>query len=667
MPRKSSVSDKKIIRYGVFLVGLIAILAIRIAWVQVVEGKFWTEKARDQLQENRVLQTPRGTIYDRNGRELAVSVMAKSLYANPKELNADPANVAELLSPILKRSSKELTELLSLKKDFIWLKRTLESAEYQSVAALIKDHKLKGLDFTEESRRYYPNESLAAHILGFVGTDDVGLDGIEMTFDKTIKGEVRDQVVDTDSKGVPIFKSIFAFTKPKAGRSLYLTIDSKIQFMVEQSLDKAMARTRAQAATVILMNPHNGEILAMASRPGYNPNQFYRFKDRDWKNRAISIIYEPGSTFKAIVTAVALQEKVVKSTDMFNDVGYVEVGGRRIKNWDGGSYGKMPFSDIVKYSINTGFAQVAMKLGGEKLTSYAMNFGFGKTTGIELPGEEEGMLLNPKTMQVADVATMGIGQSIAVTPIQLLTAVASLANDGQLVKPHVIKEIRDSDGLLVSYTPTQPSRQTVTAATAREVTSLLEKVVSDGGGKKAQIAGYRFAGKTGTAERLRDSGGGYEPGHYIASFIGFGPLEDIQLVGLVIIDNPTGLYYGGEIAAPVFSEIMTQVVRYMGIRPQGSSGIAGAPVKTDKPALPAPAAQQLQPQPAALPPPKVLPPGQITVPNLTGKTMRQAAEMLKQAGFSFAPSGSGVAVRQSIPPNMPAQRGSEIIVYFEQR
>lgn len=646
-------------RFCLLLIASLGLVAIRLCWVQLVDGKLWADRAREQLQESRVLHTPRGTIYDRTGKELAISHMAKSLYANPREIR-EPDRVAKLLAPLLQQNEAALREKLKLRGDFIWIKRTLEPAEFQRVAALIGSEKIKGLDFLEESRRVYPNDSLAAHVLGFVGTDDKGLAGVEMAMDSTLKGKTHEQILDTDSKGIPIFKSIFAFSKPKAGQSIYLTIDNAIQFAVEQALDNAMARTRARGATMIVMNPKTGEVLAMASRPGFNPNAFFQFKEQDWRNRAIASIYEPGSTFKSLVAAAGIQEKVVKAQEVFYDSGAIDVGGRVIKNWDGGSYGRMPFADFVKYSINTGFAEVAQRMGGSRMLKYAEAFGLGKACGIELPGEEEGILLGLNAMQPSDVATMGIGQAVAVTPLQLITAVSALANDGNLLKPHIIKEIRDSDGLLVSYSSPQIVRRAVSAEVAREVAGLMEKVLIEGGGKRAQVPGYRFAGKTGTAERLRDNGAGYDPGRYIASFVGFGPLEDIQLAGLVVIDSPSGLYYGGEIAAPVFAEVMTQVVRILGLRPS-TPPPAFAPPK-QVPAAPAP-----PPPPQVLAPPAAMPAGKIAMPNLAGRTIREAADILSRAGLSLIAEGSGVAVRQSVPANAPVVRGQEIIVQFEPR
>jgi stage V sporulation protein D (sporulation-specific penicillin-binding protein) len=657
MPEISTDKRKHIAKFFVFLLLLLLFLAGRIAWVQFVDGKHLTERSAMQLQESKALQSPRGAIYDRNGRELAISSMTKSVYANPAILNKEPAELANLLAPALEMKPAVIKERLTQTGNFVWLKRTLENDKAQEIAALIKQYKLTGLEFIEESKRYYPNDSLAAHVLGFVGTDDIGLDGIENSMDKVIKGELIQKVFETDSHGIPIFKSIFAYTTRNHGKSVTLTLDSTIQFIVERSLDAAMARTHAQAATVIIMNPKTGEILAMASRPGYNPNYFYQYGEREWKNRAVSNIYEPGSTFKSIVAAAALQENVVRPNDTFIDRGYVEVSGRRIQNWSGDGYGRVPFVDIIKYSINTGFVQVGMKLGAAKLNDYVRAFGFGKITGIELPGEEEGLLFHPRDMKDSDLATMSIGQSVAVTPLQLLTAVSAIANNGVLLKPHIIRAIDNADQSSDQLTVPEPIRQVISPATAQELIGLLEKVISEGGGQKGAVKGYHFAGKTGTAEKLRQDGGGYETGHYIASFVGFGPVEDPQIAALVIIDDPVGSYYGSEIAAPIFSEIITQVMRYLNIRPPAPPAVAMQPLPSA--ASPAFTTEKATAKPA--------PPGKRIVPDVRGQTMREAAETLNSQGLAFLPVGSGIAVRQNVSAYSAVDPGTEVIVYFEAR
>ncbi len=645
--------QRRIALFLVMLLAMVVILIGRIGWVQFIDGARMTEKVTNQVKDNMVLQSPRGAIYDRNGRELAISSMTKSLYADPIEIK-DPESVIPILVPLLEMKPEDIREKLAAGGHFIWLKRMIEPAVAQQIQAAIKEHNIKGLAFLEESKRYYPNDTLAAQVLGFVGTDDIGLDGMEMALDKIIKGKSMEKLVDTDSRGIPIFKSIFTFAPEKQGKNVYLTLDSSIQFMVEQSLDKAMLTHHPRGATVIVMNPHTGEILAMANRPTYNPNQFYKYSVKEWKNRAVAYNYEPGSTFKSVITAAALQEGKLYPDESFIDNGYVEVSGRRIQNWSGESLGKISFVKAIEESINTVFVQIGMRLGAYKLTEYAKAFGFGKATGIELPGEEEGLLFKPEDMRDSDVATMSIGQSIAVTPLQLITAVSAIANDGVLLKPHIIKEIRNADGSADSEVQMQPVRQAINPEIARMLTGLMEKVVSEGGGKKAAVKGYRFAGKTGTAEKLQDDGSGYSAGHYVASFVGFGPLPDPQVAILVVLDDPQGSYYGGEIAAPIAGEILGKIMLHLSIYPQ----IANQLPEVKEPT------QVAKIEPA----PKIqAPAGKVVVPNVTGKSIREAGEILNQAGLAIVPVGTGIAVRQSIAENTIVESGTEITIQFEPR
>lgn len=658
----SAVTNKglqtRIALFATVIIALIFILVGRLAWIQFVQGERLSEKARGQVMENRKLLSPRGTIFDRNGRELAVSFLAKSLYVDPEEFRKTNQNVdavAALLAPVLGMKESDIKASLDAEGRFIWIKRTLDPEVSDQVRGLIKEHDIKGLAFVEESKRYYPNDKLAAQVIGFVGTDDIGLDGLEMSLDGTIRGSLSKHTVNTDNHGVPIFKSIFSFAPPRQGKNVYLTLDSTIQFIVEEALDKAMASTNSAGATVIVMNPRTGDILAMANRPTFDPNQFYKYGPENWKNRAVANIYEPGSTFKSVVAAAAVQEGLVYPDERFVDNGYVEVSGRRIKNWSGESYGSITFTDIIKNSINTGFVQVGMRLGAARLTNYARAFGFGQSTNIELPGEADGILFKPEDMRDSDIATMSIGQSIAVTPLQLITAVSAIANDGVLLKPHIIKEIHNEDGSIYSASSTQVVRQVISLDASRTLISMLEKVVSEGGGKKASVKGYRIAGKTGTAEKLREGGGGYLSGRYIASFVGFAPVEDPQITVLVVLDDPKGIYYGGEIAAPVAGEIFAKVLRYLNVHPQPS--LFTIPAKPNNKVVTTPATSSDRPIPA----------GKAVVPNLQGKTIREAGELLAKAGLTMMPEGTGVAVSQSVQPNTIIDAGSEIKVYFQSR
>lgn len=632
----------------IFIIGLCG----RIAWVQLVQGAELQERADHQVEESKILQSPRGTIYDRQGKELAVSILTKSLYVDPSQVK-DADELANDLAPILGMSVEAIKERIDVGGGFVWLKRKLEPEVVAKVRQLINDKNLNCLNFEEESKRYYPNDVLAAQVLGFVGTDDIGLDGIELFEDKLIKGKSEKYYVMTDKNNKPIFHSVFSNKSFEKCKNVYLTIDSTIQFIVEQNLDKAMLETKARAITAIVMNPKTGEILAMANRPTFNPNEFQKYTPQEWRNRAVSFVYEPGSTFKAIVAAAALQEGTVRPQQMFHVPNYVMVSGRRIQNWSNENYGTVTFTDIIKNSVNTGFVQVGMQLGAKKLDEYVHSFGFGKVTDVGLPGEEVGILFNPNDMRDSDLATMSIGQSIAVTPIQLVTAMSAIANKGMLLKPYILKEVRNADNSIFDETKVTEVRQAIPEKTALELTGMLEQVVSSGGGSKASVKGYRIAGKTGTAEKLRDDGSGYLAGHYIASFCGFAPVEDPQITILIIIDDPVGVYYGGQIAAPIAGQIFEQVLRYMNIKPSSNNLDLQGMKQNQK-------IGEIE-----LGAPIVVPQDKVLVPDLQGKSLRQAADELKGIGLGMVPEGTGIATEQSVAPNSIVDPGTEITVYFK--
>lgn len=646
---KKKVQKRIAVTISLFLILVIGLIA-RIFWIQFIQGSKLSEIAQSQVHDSKALQSPRGTIYDRNGKELAVSILTKSLFIDPYEVK-DPEFIANGLGPILGMNPTEILEKINYGGRFVWVKRMLEPEVVAKVIAFRKDNKLNCLGFEDESKRYYPNNTLAAQVLGFVGTDDIGLDGIELMADDVIRGSADNKKIATDAYGSPILNSIFSFTARKNHKDVYLTLDNNIQFIVEQAMDKAIMETKAHAMTVIVMNPQTGEVLAMANRPTYNPNEFYKFSQEQMKNRAVSSIYEPGSTFKAMVAAAGLQEELIHPNDILVDQGYIQVADRRIKNWSGDSYGSVSFTEVIKKSINTGFVQIGMRLGSEKLINYAKAFGFGKATGLGLPGEENGLLFEPKDMTTPDVATMSIGQSIAVTPMQLITAMSGIANKGQLLKPHIIKEIKNEDNSIFQEFAVQGVNQVITAEKAQELTMMLEKVVSDGGGKLAAVKGYRIAGKTGTAEKLNDNGIGYKAGHYIASFCGFAPVENPQVAVLVVLDDPDGKYYGGEIAAPIAGGIFEQVLRYLNIKPAYVVDIqptnSGGNV-----AMPSPPVTINGPE------------GKVVVPNLQGKSIRMVSTELSNLGLVLIPNGNGVAQKQNIMPNSIVDKGTYIVVDF---
>ncbi|MBQ6976908.1 MAG: hypothetical protein IJQ16_10225 [Selenomonadaceae bacterium] len=359
----------------------ILVITFRYGWLQLVQGSELAERMRYQVGQDYLVQSPRGAILDRNGRELAVSTMTKSLFVDPNHVE-NPQQLAEDLAPLVGKSVDEILDYINIGGGFVWVKRRMEQSEYEAIRAMIRE---KGyatcLGFRDEAKRYYPNDVLAANVLGFVGVDDKGLEGIEQALDKYIKGEVTESFLYTDGRDNPILESIFARHGYQGDRckTIQLTIDSAIQFIVEQELDRAMAENNPLAVTCIVMDPKTGEILAMANRPSYNPNKFLDYSDTVWKNRAVSSIYEPGSTFK-VITAGDLQEGIVSPNQTFVDPGFVMVSGKRIQNWNGASFGTVTFADVVKQSLNTGFALLGLDLGAERLMKYTKLFGFCEPT-----------------------------------------------------------------------------------------------------------------------------------------------------------------------------------------------------------------------------------------------------------------------------------------------
>ena len=655
----------RIARVALLMFGLLVVLTFRYGYLQVIQGDALAQRMRDQSGYEFRIQSLRGAIFDRNGKELAVSSMTKSLFIDPNHVyeSHDPAAIAADIAPLIGLTEQDILDDIAVGGGFVWVKRRLEHSEYEAVRAVIREKGYSDcLGFQNEAKRYYPNDALAANVLGFVGTDDEGLDGVEQALDPLLKGEVREERLTVDGQRRPILDSIFFGRRTYRGdycKTAVLTIDSTIQFMVEQEIDRAMAENNPVSITAIVMDPKTGEILAMASRPSYNPNRFWEYPQENWKNRAVSFIYEPGSTFKAVVAGAALQEGIVTPNQVFFDPGYVMVSGRRIQNWSNESYGAVTFTDIVKKSLNTGFAQVGLSLGAEKMMHYTRLFGFGAQTGIDLPGEEEGILFKAEDMRDSDIATTAIGQSIAVTPLQLVTAMSAIANGGMLMRPHIVREIKNPDGSVYEERKPQEVRETLQKTVNRTLIGLLEQVVATGGGSKAAVRGYRIAGKTGTAQKIRLDTSGYMEGRYIASFCGFAPVEDPIFTVLVMIDDPRGgNFYGGQIAAPVASRIFAQLLRYAHVEPSGNSFTKGdEPVENSS--TEEKRVEEKRMESVATPPE-----GKALVPDFTGLSMREAARLAEQRGLFFESEGTGAAVAQSLSVNDIVEQGTHVKVYF---
>lgn len=634
-----------------WILGTVALfLLVRLGVIQIADHQRFEDMGLAQAENMQELYSSRGTIYDRNGKQMAFSITVQSLYVDPGMLSVQPEEAAKWLAPVLGMTESELASKLGRKGTrFVWVERLMDPDRTAKVKAILTANNVKGFGFIDESKRYYPNGGLLANVLGFVGVDGKGLDGLEKTLDDIIRGGVNRQVLLLDAKGNPILHSTTAPYLEKQGKAVYLTIDESIQFFAERALDRAMLSTQAKGGIVIVMDPKTGGILAMVNRPSYDPNHFSQGTENEFKNRAVVDIYEPGSTFKPIIAATALGAKTYSTDTVWHDPGEVWASGHAIRNWDDESYGNVRMIDILKFSINTGFAHVGLLTGGDTLTAYAKKFGFGKPTGIELPGEGAGILFQPKDMRPIDVATMSIGQGIAVTPLQMVQAYSALANGGKMVKPHLIASIVNPDGSLDKQTKTETSGEPVSKEVADTVKDMMEKEVSEGGGGNARVPGYHIGGKTGTAQKIDPVRGGYLKNQYIASFCGFGPTEDPQVICLVVLDDPRGAYYGGLVAAPVFAEIMGQTMRYLGIH-----ALEEAPIGAVQNASPAENKVRLPAENAPF----------VTLPDFRGWSIRDVGAWLSHAGLGFKPDGSGIADSQNPAAGTTVTRGEDIAVHF---
>jgi cell division protein FtsI (penicillin-binding protein 3) len=423
---------------------------------------------------------------------------------------------------------------------------------------------LDGIGVVMEGRRFYPKGPLLAHVLGFSGMDGEGLEGVEHRYEPYLHGEKRMMVLQRDALGHTVFPKGMTERSPTPGHSLRLTIDEVIQYIVERELEDAVGRARAKSGTMIVLDPKTGAVLAMAVSPRFDPNAVSALSPDRWRNRALTDAYEPGSTMKAMMAAAAIEERVVRpNTMVFGEHGRMTVANTVIHDHE--RLGWISFAQVIQKSSNIGAAKTGMALGEHRLYRYLQAFGFGQRTEIDLPGEGVGLVRDPKDWGRRSVASISIGQEIGVTPLQMVSAVAAIANDGVLMKPYVVSEIRDADNHILRQVPPQTRRRVISPETARSVTKILEGVVTDGTGTNAAIPGFRVAGKTGTAQKIDPRTGTYSASRFVASFTGYAPADNPQLAMIVVIDEPQGDTRGGAVAAPVFSRVGEQVLSYLGV------------------------------------------------------------------------------------------------------
>jgi cell division protein FtsI (penicillin-binding protein 3) len=636
------------------LVLWVAGIEARLLVLQVIQHDDLVARAERQQMSTVPAPAKRGEIFDRHGRLLAYSVDADTIYAVPTDIS-DPAKTAAALCQALddctKKAREELQERLSQPRAFAYVKRRATPMQAKRVLALDLD----GIGFRKESKRFYPNRELAANLLGYVGVDNVGLGGIEATYDKTVRGREGKLLVQTDAR-----RHVFSRLErsPTTGASIELTIDEQLQFIAEREVRAGVQQARADAGTAVVMDPHTGEILAMASWPTFNPNDYSASPEAARRNRAVQDLYEPGSTFKLVTASAALEEGVIKPHDVIDvSAGLIRFGNRVID--DMRRHEQLTFADVIVKSSNVGAIKVGLKLGAERLGLYIRRFGFGRPSSPDFPGESPGIVWEPSKLNDSALASVSMGYQVAVTPLQMAAAASVIANGGTLYEPHVVRAVvKGSQRTIVRP---KVVRRAILATTAATLTDIMEQVVVDGTAKGAQLVNYNVAGKTGTADKLVN--GRYSPYQQNVSFVGFVPSRNPVLTVLVMVDSPrVGGDTGSAIAVPIFKRIADASLRRLGVTP------------TINPAPPVIVARQAHEAMATAAAPIVAPAvvalasnAEIGVPDLTGMSAREALRELARLGLSARMQGGGVVVQQHPPAGAPLEPGATCTLVLNRR
>jgi cell division protein FtsI (penicillin-binding protein 3) len=560
---RPDVSSGRVLFVAAFIGFWMLIISARLVYLQFSQYENLANRARQQQQNSIETSPTRGELLDRQERQLARSVQTVSLFLDPDGLDATvlDRNAQQLAKSLgLKQTelAKQFRDAAAAKKRFIWLARRLDA----DFANKIVELNLPGVQTQLEPKRYYPNGSLAAHVLGYVGLDGKGLGGVEQFYNAKISGEAGHLLVEKDAYGKP-YESYEIASKP--GQTVILTIDQSIQYMAEQALQGAVQRSHAKSGSVIVLDPRSGEILALANAPTFDPNKVSEAKPETRSNWALQNIYEPGSTFKVVAFSAALEKKLAKPDDHIDcQMGAITVAGRVVH--DHHPFGSLTIAEALAKSSNVAAIKLGLRVGDPTMYDYIRRFGFGAKTGIELPGETNGILRKVERWQPSSIGSIAIGQEVGVTPVQMVSAFGALANDGVRIAPHLIREVRDAGGNVV-YRAQPEQRRVISAETAIALRSMLEGVTLNGTAKKAQLDGYSAAGKTGTAQKIDPKTKTYSSTKFVGSFVGFAPVSNPQVVIIVVIDEPAGAYHGGDVAAPVFREVAEQVLPALNVMP----------------------------------------------------------------------------------------------------
>ncbi|HEY1272351.1 MAG TPA: penicillin-binding protein [Terriglobales bacterium] len=703
----------------VYLLGGILVLwfgaiCLRLVYLQIFRYGDFEQRAHHQQQRTVDLSPRRGIIYDRAGRELAMSISVDSAFAVPTEI-PDLTSTLSLVTRITKEDPHEVIARCKAARSFCWVARKADA----ETAARLKALNLKGIYFEKESKRFYPKRELASQVLGYVGMDDEGLSGIEREYDERLRGKPGRMLIEVDARR----KNFNRIEKqPDPGENIILTLDEKIQYIAERELEAAIAETRAATGTIIVSNPHTGEVLALANWPTFNPNLSRKITTEALKNEAVSDAYEPGSTFKLVTISAALEEKLTNPSEVFDcQMGSIVVNGMRIR--DHKAFGALSVADILAKSSDVGAIKIALRLGDERFYKYIQGFGFGQQTGIELPGETRGLAKPPNRWSKVSIGAISMGQEIGITPLQLSALVSTIANDGVWVAPRIVAGVAPprSTPQTVMFQPAS-QRRVISTMTAAQMKRMMEGVILHGTGRKAILNGYSSAGKSGTAQKVDPGTHGYSRTNYVASFSGFAPLNTPSVTVAVILDSPVGLHQGGQVAAPVFQRVTQQVLAYLNVphdvelpanrqlllasrkvkeedlEESSPDHLGSALEVADSTSAPPPA--PVKPSPAvsgtvvaaalrermatSSPPAKpeaetpepstqVSPKGTvvleveqggIVVPSFIGKSVRAAMEVAQDSGLELAAIGSGIAREQSPPAGAHVASGAKIVVKF---
>ena len=648
-----------------FLACVMLVVFGRLIDLQVVQASALQEKGTERRTNDQNLQPQRGAIFDAQGDVLAQSIPVKEVYADPKMLNdliakkqfkSTKEEIAQKLGSILGIESPSILSSLNKNSSWISLAHQVDIPKADEIMAL----KIPGVGLNDEEKRVNPMGSFAASALGIVKQDGHGVEGIESFYDNVLYGKPGFISQETDTQARSILGAPYQRDPSSPGDNLSLTLDSTVQYLIEQQLDQLQQTTKAKSVTILAMDPKTGRVLGMGSRPTFDPSNYNKVAPDVRRNLAISMSYEPGSTFKTITGSAALEEGAITPNETFYDPGYLQVGPRVITNWDSNqqSRGNTTFTQGMQSSSNVVLAQVGMKLGMNSFYTYLKAFGFGSKTGIDISGEQSGILVPQDKAKELDLATMSFGQANSVTPIQLLTAISAIANGGTLYRPYVVDKITAPDGQLVQQQKPTPIRQVISKETASQMTGVLEQVVSNGTGYLAKIPGINVAGKTGTAQKIDPKTGNYSATDFIASLAAYAPAENPKIALLVIIDTPKmgdGQHDGGPLCGPPVKAILEGALQYYGT-PVSSNTQSDVSISPNDPAV--------RPSPKPVTPERAPTGEEVVIPDLTGLTMRQVGNVLGKLELHFNFTGSGLANQQSPPAGKVVTKGTSLDVNF---